>query len=285
MSSPLHRIKDWDRHFETSESRKRKGPLAWVGIPCKHDGRGFNRLRRQADWPAVYGAWSLIIQIGAKCPIRGTLADQDGPFTALDIADKVGLPEALVQRCLDLLTDQQIGIEWLEIAAETTVTPADASSQQQIPADSIPTIPNQTVPNHTKKPVASKKPKFEYYTWITAEDLSDASKILDWHSRVVKVKSPPLQDTDASRISTLAAASMALAKADDPKAWFVWCVKTDKFKSISQAAEDAASKSLKQLRRRQTDALGLFGNLVKSTTAAMVPDVDDEPFEDGEGDE
>lgn len=140
-----YRIKDWDRHFETSESRKRKSPLAWIGVPTKHDGRGFNRLKRHPDWAAVYGAWVLIIAVSAKCPVRGTLSDEDGAFTALDISDKVGLPEELVQRCLDLLSSHKEGIQWIEAVTTTAVTktlaesasaPADSGRLQHIPADS-----------------------------------------------------------------------------------------------------------------------------------------------------
>lgn len=126
----VYKVRDWDRHFETSESRKRKSPLTWIGVPTKHDGRGFNRLKRHADWPAVYGAWVLIVAVAAKCPTRGTLADEDGPFTSLDISDKVGLPQELVQRCLDLLASQQDGIMWIE------AVPADSGKSQQAPAES-----------------------------------------------------------------------------------------------------------------------------------------------------
>lgn len=132
-----YRIRDWNVHFETSESRKRKSPLAWIGVPTKHDGRGFNRLKRHSDWPAVYGAWVLIVAIAAKCPVRGTLADSDGPFKAVDISDKVGLPEELVQRCLDLLSSDNDGISWIEATpADSAGAPADASKPQQTLAES-----------------------------------------------------------------------------------------------------------------------------------------------------
>ena len=41
---PVYRVRDWDTHFERSQSRKISGPLKWVAIPCKHDGKGLRRV-------------------------------------------------------------------------------------------------------------------------------------------------------------------------------------------------------------------------------------------------
>lgn len=127
---------------------------------------------------------------------------------------------------------------------------------------------------------ASEKPKkeYHYYSWITSEGLADPAAVLEWHSRVSKLKNSPLRDTDISRVNTLAAAALSLKK-DEPIKFFVWCVKTDKFKSISQAAEDAAHKTLKELRRNGDDLAGLFGKVLDR----MTPDDVGENVDDEEG--
>lgn len=261
----LYKVRDWDRYFETSESRKRKHALAWVGMPCKHDGRGFNRLKRHPDWPSIYGAWSLVLQIAAKCPVRGTLADEDGPFTALDIADKVGLPEELVQRCFDLLTDPQAAINWLEVSeipGSVPQTPADSSTPQQIPADSGKHHPYQTEPDQTepdripdgksgsgsgeKTPKAVKKKSGSVFDWINDADLHDIGKLIDWHKRASNCPKPVVGKTEQDRLNVVAAAVKCWDEADEPVKLFAWIVGKNRWDFVSQEHEDTAHEMIKQ---------------------------------------
>lgn len=132
-----YRIRGWDEHYETSESRKVKGPLKWVAMPTKHDGKTLRRVMRLDPSGALYGAWCLIIQVAAKCPVRGTLADGDGPLTALDIGDKTDLSTEAVQQALTVFSS--IAIRWLEPVdssgnlLESAGTSADPLESQRIP--------------------------------------------------------------------------------------------------------------------------------------------------------
>lgn len=99
-------IRDWDRHFETSESRKYK-QLKWVATPNKQ-GRGYKRIIHEADGAAIFGAWNAIIQLASRMPDRGILAQLDGPLTAADIAIETLLPEELIERCLELFSSERI---------------------------------------------------------------------------------------------------------------------------------------------------------------------------------
>jgi hypothetical protein len=152
---PLFVVVDWPLHFETYESARLVKACAWVAMPNKHDGKSYRRLTREKDGLALYGAWSLIVQIASKCPVRGTLADLDGPLSAEDLEDKTGLPARGFERLLEFAATDRIG--WLrkitdgeEIAdllqpIRNAKTPrarkrADGSADQQesprIPADS-----------------------------------------------------------------------------------------------------------------------------------------------------
>lgn len=109
-SDPTYRIDRWADHFETSESRKRKGPLSWVGVPTKHDGTGFRRLMQRPDSMAMLGAWMLLVEVAAKCPTRGTLTDSRGrPLTAADLALRTGGDQEVLARALDVLASDDIG--------------------------------------------------------------------------------------------------------------------------------------------------------------------------------
>lgn len=109
-----YRIKDWDDNFEVSQSRKAERPdrLSWVAVPNRHDGRGYRRLVRQPNGLALYGAWHLILQVASKCPVRGTLADKDGPLSAFDIADKCSVGVEIIEDALKVLCSSEIG--WVE---------------------------------------------------------------------------------------------------------------------------------------------------------------------------
>lgn len=107
-------IRDWDNHFEKAQTRKIEGPLSWVAIPTKHDGKSFRRLMAHDNGPAFYGVWVLLVQVAAKQKRRGVLADDDGPLTATDIHLKTGLPKNLVEEAVKVLCSKDIG--WVVVA-------------------------------------------------------------------------------------------------------------------------------------------------------------------------
>ncbi len=109
----IYRIKNWKEDYETAQTRRVKGQLRWVLVPTRHDGKSFRRLLREPDGAALFGAWVVILQVAAKCPTRGVLADGDGPLSAHDIADKTGFPPEVIERALEMLSSKGIG--WLEV--------------------------------------------------------------------------------------------------------------------------------------------------------------------------
>jgi hypothetical protein len=108
----MYRIKDWALHFENSASRKVEG-ARWLPLPNKHDGKGFRRISRHTESERIFCAWILILQVASKCPVRGDLADENGPLTAIDLADATGFREEIFDLAFQVLTDPKIG--WLEV--------------------------------------------------------------------------------------------------------------------------------------------------------------------------
>lgn len=109
----LYSIKCWAKHYEKAQTRKVEH-AQWVPIPVNHDGKRFRRLMAMKDGPAIYGAWTLILQVAAKCAERGVLKDDDGPLTAEDLSLQTGAPENLFSRALEVLTSQRIG--WMLVS-------------------------------------------------------------------------------------------------------------------------------------------------------------------------
>lgn len=126
-------IRDWNDHFECSQSRKVTGPLTWVAMPTKHDGKVFRKIMTRTDGLIVFAAWCLIVEVAAKCPIRGRLADADGPLTAADLNLKTGCPTEAFETALNVLSSNDFG--WLQVGewepTGSVLPPQDRTGQDK----------------------------------------------------------------------------------------------------------------------------------------------------------
>lgn len=116
------RIKDWEKHFETGETKRLKR-LSWVAVPTKHDGKNFRRLVKTDKGIAIFGIWVLLLQVAAKSPVRGYLADEDGPLSDEDIAVKTGAPQRLIGQAITHLTEAVGWTEYLEVDSMADIEP------------------------------------------------------------------------------------------------------------------------------------------------------------------
>jgi hypothetical protein len=119
----MYRIKDWALHFENAESRKVK-KATWLPLPNKHDGKGFRRLTKHPRRVEILAAWTIILQFASKCPVRGDLADENGPLTADDLADVTDFPVEIFRLAFEVLQEERFG--WIEdVAADSRAAPRD----------------------------------------------------------------------------------------------------------------------------------------------------------------
>jgi hypothetical protein len=80
-----YRIKDWNRLYETSESRKLKA-LAWVSIPNSMTTQGYTALLDHPNGAAHFGAWVALVEIcSARKPreMRGVIPESDGTIAGI----------------------------------------------------------------------------------------------------------------------------------------------------------------------------------------------------------
>lgn len=112
MMPHAYAIRHWPELFETADSRERVAPNEWVKMRTKHDGRSYRRVTRLRNANNVLLGWYLSLQVAAKMPARGLLADLDGPLDAKDLADKTGIAPAVFQAALTSLIEPDIG--WIE---------------------------------------------------------------------------------------------------------------------------------------------------------------------------
>lgn len=102
-------IPNWERDFENSKSRQVENATFFC-VQNHFDGRRMRRLLKLRNPAELYGAFHAICAIASKCPYRGVLLDDQGPLTALDLADKTGFDVKLFARAFDELTNELIGL-------------------------------------------------------------------------------------------------------------------------------------------------------------------------------
>jgi len=122
---PTYLIKNWDRDFENHESRKIR-KTRWVSVPNKHDGKTYKRIARHPRANDLFCAWSLIVQVASKMPVRGVLADDDGPLDADDLADQTSFEVEIFELAFEVLVQPRFG--WLDVMTNgMSVVPAATS--------------------------------------------------------------------------------------------------------------------------------------------------------------
>jgi len=194
----VYRIKDWDQlQFEQHGNSRINGPMKWVAVPTKHDGKGYRRLMREDDGISIYGCWIVIVAVAAKCPVRGTLADEDGPLTAEEMSLKTDVPEDVIERSLAFL----MTIKWIEsvqYSHEMRQSPAIVRKIAQDRENMWPTEQDRTghdkscsgsggstaLEGATAPPVRTGKKKSKkpsVFRNLTVEALGDMDKLADWH--------------------------------------------------------------------------------------------------------
>ena len=158
-------VTGWHDHYETHDSRRRKGPLSWVAISTKHDGVRFQRTAQLPNCADVFAGWVQIVQIAAKCPKRGLLVNDRGEaLTVEDMALATRYPIRIFEAAINALTEFRIGwLEWVELEESCRENQKDAASGAQSAATSAPhaadvqqearlhnsTVQNTTVQNTT----------------------------------------------------------------------------------------------------------------------------------------
>lgn len=185
---PTYQIKDWDRFFETNESRKVVN-ARWVPMPNKQDGKGYRRVAQHKNGVAIFCAWTLMLEVASKMPDRGVLADHDGPLDAEDLAVKTGFPARIFQQAFEFLVDSRVG--WMAIqtsdntelapSADTAACPPDNSAPPRVEGNGI----EQKEREGQDKAQAPDSPPF------VSDDFLSALADFEQHRREIRHKLTP----------------------------------------------------------------------------------------------
>ncbi len=96
----LYKVKDWDEHFETHETRKLK-TLAWIAVPTKMDGEGYTELLDHPNGAAHFGAWTAMAKLAASSRPRGAFSRTGGmPMPLSAIARMTRIPLQILEEAI-----------------------------------------------------------------------------------------------------------------------------------------------------------------------------------------
>jgi len=102
----MYKIRDWEKYYETSETRKWK-TLKWLPLPVKLDGRNYRRMMKlkRKKGAAVYGCWCSLLAVATKGVPRGSFQDSTGnAFTLDDMELMTEMPQSLIRETLSIVS-------------------------------------------------------------------------------------------------------------------------------------------------------------------------------------
>src|SRR5690349_20062958 len=106
------RIKNWDKHFETSETRKYVH-LKWVPVTNNLSDPGYAKLMQRPDGPQLFGAWIAMLQATRRCKKRGAFVEGDGtPYDVTTLAAVTRMPVSLIDSAIEVFTTEVKWLQW-----------------------------------------------------------------------------------------------------------------------------------------------------------------------------
>jgi hypothetical protein len=143
MSNPLE-IANWEDGFEIAQSRRRSGRLSWVAMPTRHDSRGYRKLIRSKGGVKHFACWCVLVQVSARCSVRGVLADDRGlALTSDDFEAMTDIPASDFESAIPILVD----VGWI-IQPSSYDTPSVVGAQSE---NGMSTVQDRTIQNKTKQ--------------------------------------------------------------------------------------------------------------------------------------
>lgn len=247
-----YRVRNWNENFEVWQSRRVEGALSWVGMPTKHDGKSFRRLMRKTNGPALFGCWCLIVQIAAKCPARGTLADSDGPLTSDDMEAKTGCEAELFTEAMEVLSSKEINwVESFEFSI-SNLPPVD-SAQPTLPTEPNPTNPTDIFPaaEGGGNLIESKSgtTKLRALDAIKAVHLASDKAMEMLRDKLAQECPSKFKKNDSCLLAIIASSERAIEIGKKPIALFVSLIREQQWGILTEQQHARAAQRLKDYRR------------------------------------
>lgn len=106
-------IPRFDARHANAELRKKDGEWYWVRMPTSMDSLSRKRLMQTPEGREAFTVYIHLVELAAKDPPRGLLADERGPFDLIDISLKTDMPQGVIKKGLALLQSARVG--WVSV--------------------------------------------------------------------------------------------------------------------------------------------------------------------------
>lgn len=140
-------VRDWDKHFEVSQSRRAPRVLNWFPCPNDLSSDGYTMIMQLDDGQSIYGGWIILCALASKSRDRGRLmrGSSGAWHDAASIARIARAKTAAIQRAIDVLID----VGWIVDldAVETASAAPPAAKPRKVPA-----------PRASRSPVVDPEP-------------------------------------------------------------------------------------------------------------------------------
>jgi hypothetical protein len=246
-------IRDFLRHFTVSQNRRNEGPLAWVAVKTKHDGKGFRRLMMHDHGQAIYCAFLLMVQVAAKCTNHGILADEDGPLSYEDLEVKTGCPTKVFREATDVLSGK--GIEWVQLCDYQGAL-RSRSSQVDYVTDG--TVRNEQSVRPDCGSEISKTGGDEdgadvdlpCLKRVTTKHLTETAALAQLATLIRSEQPGHIPDGDDGLLRLLAAAERSKSEGKNPPRLFRWIVRKQRWDVLDGNERQAAKRRLSEFREQ-----------------------------------
>ena len=164
MSNPLE-IANWEDGFEIAQSRRRAGRLSWIAMPTRHDSRGYRKLIRSDGGVKHFACWCVLIQVSARCAIRGILADDRGiALTTEDFEAMTDIPASDFELAIPVLCD----IGWLLCPDRSTLGAQSEQGMSTVHDSTVQTEQNKTTQVHCTEVFLHAKDSARFFNMLPA---------------------------------------------------------------------------------------------------------------------
>ena len=141
-------IKDWDQVFETKASRRCTQERRFVLVPASRQSDSYHALMATPHGREAYCVFIGLCRIAAKCPRRGRLIDDKGPWDVARAAPVLGIDTRVVERSVEMLASKRIG--WLIASSAPPDAPKAHQKRTANDPESAPETHHETHPERTE---------------------------------------------------------------------------------------------------------------------------------------
>lgn len=115
-----YRIAKWCERHENHETRKLVGSLSWIVVPTEIK-LTLMELLGAKHGLQTFGAYIIIVEVAARMPVRGTLANDNGPLKIEQISRLTGANLKQLVAAVDYLSKPPL--RWIELVEWTGLNP------------------------------------------------------------------------------------------------------------------------------------------------------------------